>query len=356
MDKDKLEVEEDVKNFEYLNSFISKYYYEFLDNKILYENKLKENNNKIEEIEKHIKLLEKKKEKEFDIFSPRSVNEFDEKKENDLRKELEVLKSKNVALESAVENNKLKDLEIKHIVEILNSIVNATKDKSNMMLHGIEILEIQEMERQRIARDLHDSTVQNLTSMVHKAELASKLVDMDIIRCKLELFTMIKSLREIIDDMRSVIYNLRPMSFDDIGLEVTIERFLAVAEREANVKIHYDIEGEIKRIDPVISLTLLRIVQEAVNNSKKHASAKNIYVNIKYLKNYIEVTLKDDGIGFDINEYGKVRKSIENKKSGFGLSMLHERVYLLSGEIKIESQKDKGTKVYIKIPLDNKEE
>ena len=90
----------------------------------------------------------------------------------------------------------------------------------------IRPLETQENERQRISRELHDSTVQNLTAMVHMTELCSKLVDMDPIRCKLELNKMIKNLGEIIDDTRKMIYNLRPMSFDDIGLDITIERTL----------------------------------------------------------------------------------------------------------------------------------
>ena len=87
-----------------------------------------------------------------------------------------------------------------------------------------ELIKFQEQESERIARDLHDSTVQNLTSMIHKIELCSKLIDMDPIRCKLELTMMSRTLRDIINDTRQMIYNLRPMSFDDIGLEITIER------------------------------------------------------------------------------------------------------------------------------------
>ena len=110
--------------------------------------------------------------------------------------------------------------------------------------YRLSLLEIQENERQRISRELHDSTVQNLTSLVHKVELCSKLVEMDPIRCKLELITMGKTLREIINETRQMIYNLRPMSFDDIGLDVTIEHALEKLESSEAKKIDFSVEGE----------------------------------------------------------------------------------------------------------------
>jgi two-component system sensor histidine kinase DegS len=82
------------------------------------------------------------------------------------------------------------------------------------------ILQTVESERQRIARDLHDSTVQSLTSLTHKTELCLKLMDVDPIRCRLELTSQGKILKDIINELRNMIYNLRPMSFDDIGFNI----------------------------------------------------------------------------------------------------------------------------------------
>ena len=90
--------------------------------------------------------------------------------------------------------------------------------------------------------------------MVHMAELCSKLVDMDPIRCKLELNKMIKNLREIIDDTRKMIYNLRPMSFDDIGLDITIERTLDKLEATGTKKIHFVVEGTPYQLKPIIGI------------------------------------------------------------------------------------------------------
>ena len=82
----------------------------------------------------------------------------------------------------------------------------------NEDVNGLKLLETQEIERKRIARELHDSTVQNLTNLVHKTELCTKLVDLDPIRAKLELQTMINTIKTTINDMRNIIYDLRPMS------------------------------------------------------------------------------------------------------------------------------------------------
>ena len=215
------------------------------------------------------------------------------------------------------------------------------------------LLETQENERQRISRELHDSTVQNLTAMVHMAELCSKLVDMDPIRCKLELSKMIKNLREIIDDTRKMIYNLRPMSFDDIGLDITIERTLDKLEATGTKKIHFVVEGTPYQLKPIIGITLLRIIQEACSNAICHANSTLIHVLLRYEQGGITVIVEDDGTGFDVHILDE-RPRDDN--SGFGMSMMKERVYLLSGSIQIDSKIGVGTKIIVKVPISNKEE
>ena len=98
------------------------------------------------------------------------------------------------------------------------------------------LLEIQEMEQKRISNELHDTTVQNLTMLIHKAELCQQLADRDIIQTKLELQMMKETLRKTIQELRNIIFNLRPMSVDDLGLVETIERFIAQKEFEDDSK------------------------------------------------------------------------------------------------------------------------
>lgn len=212
---------------------------------------------------------------------------------------------------------------------------------------GIDALETQENERKRIARDLHDSTVQNLTNIMHKTELCIRLIDLDTIRAKLELQTMIQTIKTTINDMRNIIYDLRPMSIDDLGLATTIKRYIADYNNKG-IEITLNVINENKDVLPIINLSLFRVVQEAINNSIKHGKANRITIKLEYNEEFIELSINDNGIGFNQNE-SIVKDS--NVLTGFGLSIMKERIFLLSGEINISSDNKKGTQIYIKVPL-----
>lgn len=209
------------------------------------------------------------------------------------------------------------------------------------------LLEIQEMEQKRISNELHDTTVQNLTMLIHKVELCEQLVDRDIIQTKLELETMKKTLRKSIQELRNIIYNIRPMSVDDLGLTETVERFVAQKEfDDCPMEINLDIEGrEPKELKPIVSVTLLRVIQELYNNAKKHAQCENFDIHILFQNNKIIIHIKDDGIGFSMDE-----AALDGKN--FGLSIMRERVLLLSGKVEINTEKNKGTQVCIEVPVE----
>ncbi len=215
---------------------------------------------------------------------------------------------------------------------------------------GINVLETQENERKRIARDLHDSTVQNLTNMMHKTELCTRLIDIDPVRAKLELQTMINTIKSTINDMRNIIFGLRPMSLDDLGLIATIERYIRDFKKNHEIDIILKLQNEEKSILPVINLTLFRIVQEASNNAIKHGKADSIIVDLVYDDDFIFLTISDNGIGFKKDTYMETKA---NMFSGYGLSMMKERVLLLSGDFNIESSENNGTKILVKVPLNH---
>lgn len=226
---------------------------------------------------------------------------------------------------------------------------SSTHNKNEM---GLKLLETQENERKRIARDLHDSVVQNMTSMMHKTELCTKLIDVDPIRSKLELQTMISTIKTTINDMRNIIYNLRPMSLDDLGLVATIEKYIHDIKKNYEIKVTLKVNGKELKVLPVINLTLFRVIQEATNNAIKHGNATNINIEVSYNDELIELIIHDNGVGFKagFNEEA-FRNSINDKFSGYGLSMMKERVLLLSGDINIESNQVSGTKILVKVPL-----
>ena len=331
----------------------------------IYEELLKEEQNsakRISDLQIHLKetqamihLLEETNDPNYESFTPRKVNSRNKQKIDELHAEMKELEE---AIQQETDYHTQQMEKVEEAAKVLRQAkadVACRCDRNTLEeeRYHTSLLETQENERQRISRELHDSTVQNLTAMVHMAELCSKLVDMDPIRCKLELNKMIKNLREIIDDTRKMIYNLRPMSFDDIGLDITIERALDKLEATGTKKIHFVVEGTPYQLKPIIGITLLRIIQEACSNAICHANPTLIHVLLRYEQGGITVIVEDDGTGFDVHILDE-RPRDDN--SGFGMSMMKERVYLLSGSIQIDSKIGVGTKIIVKVPISNKEE
>ncbi len=235
--------------------------------------------------------------------------------------------------------------------KILEENVNKFCDNYSMY-YGIKILETQELERQRIARDLHDSTIQNLTNLMYKTELCIKLIDMDTIRARLELATLINQIHSIINDMREIIYDLRPMAIQDLGLVPAIERFAKKYMEQNHIQVIVNSTKENPKILPVINLTLYRIVQEACNNIVKYADANICTISVTYNERELKLVVEDNGVGILLDE----REGDCINNSGFGLSIMRERALLLSGSFDIESTKDKGTKITVIIPYREQEE
>ncbi len=329
---------EKVSDSDILKKFILNLIEEYEDKLSFNIGQKKEYMSDLSEIEALILGLSKKKEKNNNIFSPNSKDY----NIDGYVKESEELKDK---IEKAL--NEQKDLET--IVLHLREIKNVLWDQESPILNtGINILDLQERDRQRIARDLHDSTVQNLTSLIHKIQLCLRLVDMDPVRTKLELGSMTNTLKAVINELREIIYNLKPMSLEDLGLLLTVERYANQLMMNHDIKVRISHNDEIDDILPVIKLSLFRLIQEACNNAIKHAESKNIDIKIYFKKNQVSVTVIDDGKGFDLDCIGD---NAQKDYSGYGLSIMKERVYLLSGTMKLDSTINKGTIVTITVPI-----
>lgn len=336
-------------------SYLEKLQSEYMQEKLNAEKELSDSQIHLRENIEFIKLLEESNDPNYEALTPREVNSKNKTKILELREEQK-------EIQQAIEKQEIYKSECIEKLEELMAVLSKAKREmmgnrqEDLMMsesYRITLLETQENERQRISRDLHDYTVQNLTSLVHKAELCSKLVEMDPVRCKLELSMMSKTLRDIINDTRQMIYNLRPMSFDDIGLDVTIERALDKIENSEAKKINFTVEGESYQIKSVIGITLLRIIQEGCSNAIKHAEASYVQVVLTYHPDMISVRIEDDGKGFDMSQ---INTEDRKDNSGFGLSMMRERVYLLSGNIEIDSKLGDGTIITVNVPIKNKEE
>ena len=301
-----------------------------------------------------IQMLEDTNDDNFESFSPREVSSYTKSKMVELSEEQKQIQQLLQNYRSEVLELNLKIDEVTSVIKVAqneNEICNEEISKSKKS--NLNVLESVEKERQRIARDLHDSTVQNLTSLVHKSELCMKLIDLDPIRCKLELSSMGKILREVIEDMRKMIYDLRPMSFDDIGFGVTIERALDKCKAAYNIRYSFKIEGEEYQLPNMVSISLLRIIQESCSNAINHGNAKMIDIKLIYHEDSIELMVENDGDGFDVSTIDDLSR---DDYSGFGLSMMKERIYLLSGDLSIQSKAgEKGCLLTVNLPIERED-
>ena len=311
---------------------------------------LTDNFSLLQEIEQSLRELEysMKEEEEIDqsisFFSP--VGVLDEKKENEQKKELEELKEKQEKLIKQIEKQKAKQIIIQKLKNTMSRVLKEGNEKS-CEKKALYILETQEHDRNRIARDLHDTSVQTLTNLVHKSELCIRLIDMDTIRVKLELQTMIENIRSVINDMRNIIYDLKPMALSEVTLTEAIENFCFQQQKLFDVDFQLDLQEEKSEILPIIKITLYRIIQEACINIGKHAKTKKAFISIQYEKGMILLKIKDNGIGFDTSICNQDRE----ESSCFGISIMKERVSLLGGTFSLQSKKEEGTEIQIEVPV-----
>ena len=300
---------------------------------------LQNNLNRLEEISVFFDTIEKGQSFDSKFFSPRNAENLNRDKVAACQAKREHLLQKNDDYRKRIEKY---DRQLNEITKVMKSV----SEDGKYQCKKLTVLDIQEKERTRIARELHDSSLQNLTHIIHEIELSSKFIDQDSIRAKLELASCSQNLKRTINEIRDTIFNLRPMSFDDLGFKKCVENFVDVCLGQfRGVQMECDVD-EIKAADLYL-VTVYRIMNEAVMNSLKHSKGDKISLSVKEKENNLVIKISDNGKGFSVD---KVLKEIDNREKHFGLSIMKERVYLLNGTIKMDSQPDDGTRIEILIP------
>lgn len=223
------------------------------------------------------------------------------------------------------------------------------KQKQDM---GLRIIEAQEAERKRVSRDIHDGPAQVMANVVMKAEYCEKIIDEDIPGTKVELQGLKDTVRESLRDIRKIIYDLLPMSLADLGLVPTLEKLVRDFEKDTGVHVEFKAEQKLGQpMKQLIEVTLFRVVQEALNNIRKHALANQALVKISLKSGESELLITDNGIGFSPDTLGGIR----DLDRGYGLYSMRERVDLLKGTMVLDTAPGKGTAIHVIIPLSDEE-
>jgi signal transduction histidine kinase len=201
------------------------------------------------------------------------------------------------------------------------------------------VVDAQELERGRLARELHDETGQALTSILLGLKTLEHTIETDQGRAG------VASVRELVvstlRDVRRLAVELRPAALDDFGLAAALERLVQTHRQDTSVEVDLEIGIGDERLPADVETTMYRIVQEALTNIAKHADATRISILLTRKERAVVVVVEDNGGGFDPSD----------ANAGLGLTGMRERVTLLSGRLRVEASPDRGTTVAAEVPL-----
>lgn len=229
------------------------------------------------------------------------------------------------------------------------NLYESTRQKQELIEQLLgKVIQAQEEERKRLAAEIHDSVAQSLAGMLTQIQIAQSLLATgDLDHVNRQMLDLKKLIADSVKEVRQIIFNLRPSSLDDLGLVPSIENYIKRYERDTSIATHL-IVGEIrKRLPSTLETTVFRIVQESLNNIKKHARARNVWVRLNVDTHHISLKVVDDGRGFS---WPEVTDKFA-RGDAHGVEGMKERTALLGGSFKIHSQEGKGTVIRVEIPL-----
>jgi two-component system sensor histidine kinase UhpB len=199
----------------------------------------------------------------------------------------------------------------------------------------------QEEERRRIACDLHDDHCQRITAMILEASSIEKLVRVAMPSLLPKMGALKEKLNGILDDFRHLTHELHPRHLDTVSLACSMRMHIKEFIDYTDLRVEFKEHDVPAHLPLPITICLYRLLQESLGNTRKHANAKEIVVGLTGRKDEVELSVSDDGAGFDFADH----------KKGLGLRSMQERVRPLRGRVRIDSQQGRGTTVLINIPL-----
>jgi two-component system sensor histidine kinase DegS len=211
---------------------------------------------------------------------------------------------------------------------------------------AIRIIDAQEKERQRLAKQMHDGPAQSLTNFILQAEICQRLFDKDADKSREELMNLKTSASSTFQKVRDFIFDLRPMMLDDLGLLPTVRRYKDAFEEKSGITINLLPSGEDRRLEDYREVIIFRALQELLANVRDHANATEAIVTLDMGADQIRVSVEDNGRGFST---GELIKNPDERET-LGLSTLQERVELIGGSVRIDSTSGRGSKIVLTVP------
>lgn len=227
---------------------------------------------------------------------------------------------------------------------ILANLKPDEKKSSSSASETVEMLmNAQEVERQRLSRQMHDGPAQALSNFILQTEIAMRLFDIDPARAKEELTNLKNSAMSTFTKVRNYIFELRPMMLDDIGLVPTVQRYIETVKEQTGMDISFVATGIETRMESYIEVMIFRSIQELLGNAVRHSQATQVKVQLNIEPDKVKVSVDDNGKGFTPAQVPD--------KSNLGLKLIKDRTEMLGGQMEINSTEGKGTRVSFEIPV-----
>src|SRR5713226_1221373 len=241
------------------------------------------------------------------------------------------------------------DPEADQLARTCNMMLEAIDDATR--LRASQIINAQEQERKRIARELHDETSQVLTSLlISLAVLEESIVSQDARERIADTRTLAhQTLRAV----RNLSIDLRPSALDDLGLLPALRWYIKEYQQKCSIEVDFYALGFKERLPAEVETALYRIVQESLTNTARHANAHKVSITLREEGTTVYATIVDDGRGFDMGALHKTPNPDRGAglEPGLGLVGMQERAILLDGELTIDAGLGRGTSVAVRIPL-----
>lgn len=211
------------------------------------------------------------------------------------------------------------------------------------------IIEGQDQERRRIARDIHDGPAQAFADYVMRLQIIERLVDRDTGQAKQEIQELVGSINEGLDRLRGLIHGLHTKDFRTSGLEVAVQRFVDRLAEDASFEVEVEFEKSLTdRLPDHLSNTMYCLVQEAMNNIRKHAEARQVRIRLEgTAPEACVLRVEDDGKGFD----APALLAAYHERESLGMTSMQERAELAGGQMEIDSEPGAGTRLAFSFPL-----
>jgi two-component system sensor histidine kinase DegS len=211
---------------------------------------------------------------------------------------------------------------------------------------SLRCADAREEERRRMAVDLHDGPIQQLVNLVLRLDMAEKALPADAVETRTEFAALRQFAKNILQDMRRFMFELRPASLDEFSLLPVLRQYIQDFRTQYGIGVEIKLSDSDWSLGRDIEVNLFRIVQEALTNVRKHAKASKVDVVLTRQGSEVTVTVSDNGRGFDVTS---VRARAQQEKK-LGLASMDDRARALNGKLQIESREGRS-EVRVVVPI-----